>query len=169
MSCAVTSGFTIDCKDAIGGVKNIYFANSPISSATITSTEASGISSISGVSFYKYELMPMGADSMTEELQSNPQNGTIFYQQTVVGNFAKMTQSNRNKFYAIAQSRNLCIVEKKDGTYWLLGQKYGVEATAGSHQSGSAMGDFNGMQLTVVGNEPAPAMQLTSSSAFTQI
>jgi hypothetical protein len=166
MACAITSGFTIDCKDAIGGLKNIYFATN-VSGATITSSVSGGISLVSGVTFYKYELMPQGADSFEEAVQSNPANGTIFFQQTVVGNFSKMSQANRNKFYSIMQARTLVVIQKKDGTYWLLGQLYGCEATAGSHLSGSAMGDFNGQTLTVVGNEPEPANQLTSISAIT--
>jgi hypothetical protein len=166
MPCAITSGFTIDCKDAVGGLKNIYLATS-VSGATITSSVSGGISLVSGVTFYKYELMPQGADSFEEAIQSNPANGTIFYQQTIVGNFAKMSQTQRNKFYTIAQARPLVVIEKKDGSFWLLGQKYGCEVTAGSHLSGSAMGDFNGQTLTLVGNEPEPANQLTSISAIT--
>jgi hypothetical protein len=111
--------------------------------------------------------MPQGADSFEEAIQSNPANGTIFYQQTVVGNFPKMSQTSRNKFQAIAQTKPLVVIEKKDGTYWLLGQVYGCEVTAGSHLSGSAMGDFNGQTLTLVGNEASPAQQLTSISAIT--
>lgn len=167
MACAVTAGYTLDCKDAVGGLKNIYFASGIVSAATITSSVTGGISNISGVTFYKYELMPQGADSFTEEITSSPANGTIFYTQTVVGNFAKMSQTQRNKWLAIAQARLLTIIEKKDGTYWLLGEKYGLEVSAGSHQSGAAMGDFNGVQLTLTGMEPLPAQQLTSSSAFT--
>jgi hypothetical protein len=166
MPCAITSGFTIDCKDAVGGLKNIYFA-SGVSGTTITSSVSGGVSLVSGVTFYKYELMPQGADSFDEAIQSNPANGTIFYQQTVVGNFPKMSQVNRNKFLAIAQAKPLVVIQKKDGTLWLLGEVYGCEVTAGSHLSGSAMGDFNGQTLTVVGNEPNPCQQLTSISAIT--
>jgi hypothetical protein len=167
MACAVTAGYTLDCKDAVGGLKNIYFANGLPSAATITSTTASGISSVSGVSFYKYELMPQAADSFTEEITATPANGTVFYTQTVVTNFAKMSQTSRNKWYTLAQARLLTIIEKKDGTFWLLGQVNGLEVSAGSHTSGAAMGDFNGVQLTLTGMESVPAQALTSSTAFT--
>lgn len=167
MPCAVSSGYTLDCKDAVGGLKAIYFANGIVSAATITSSASGGVSNISGVSFYKYELMPQGADSFTEEITSSPANGTVFFTQTVVGNFAKMSQTQRTKWLTIAQARLLTIIEKKDGTYWLLGEKYGLEVSAGSHTSGAAMGDFNGVQLTLTGMEPAPAQQVVSSSAFT--
>jgi hypothetical protein len=167
MACAVTSGYTLDCKDAVGGLKNIYFANGLVSAATITSSVSGGVSLVSGVSFYKYELMPQAADSFTEEITSAPANGTIFYTQTLVANFAKMSQAQRAKWLVIAQARLLTIIEKKDGTFWLLGQVNGMEVSAGSHTSGAAMGDFNGVQLTLTGMEALPAQALVSSSAFT--
>lgn len=167
MACAVTSGYTLDCKDAVGGLKNIYFANGLVSAATITSSVSGGISLVSGVQFYKYELMPQAADSFTEEITSAPANGTIFYTQTLVANFAKMSQAQRAKWLVIAQARLLTIIEKKDGTFWLLGQVNGMEVSAGSHTSGAAMGDFNGVQLTLTGMEALPAQALVSSTAFT--
>jgi hypothetical protein len=42
-----------------------------------------------------------------------------------------------------------------------------MEVSAGSHTSGAAMGDFNGVQLTLTGMEALPAQALVSSSAFT--
>ena len=169
MPCAVTAGYTLDCKDAVGGLKNIYFANGLPSAATITSTTVSGISNVSGVSFYKYELMPQAADSFTEEITATPANGNVFYTQTVVANFAKMSQADRNRWYTLAQARVLTIIEKKDGTFWLLGQVNGLEVSAGSHTSGAAMGDFNGTQITLTGMEATPAQILTSTSAFTKL
>jgi hypothetical protein len=165
MACAVTAGYTLDCKDAVGGLKNIYFADNNIVNATFTSSVSGGISEITGLFFYRYELMPQAADSFTEEITSTPANGTVFYTQTVVANFAKMSQEQRNKWYTIAQARLLTIIEKKDGTFWLLGETNGLEVSAGSHTSGAAMGDFNGVQLTLTGMEPQPA-QIVLPGAF---
>lgn len=167
MPCAVTSGYTLDCKDAVGGLKNIYFADNVPGSFTITSSVSGGISEISAVTtFFKYELMPQAADSFTEEITSTPANGTVFYTQTVVANFAKMNQAQRNKWYTIAQTRLSVIIEKKDGTFWLLGEVNGLEVSAGSHTSGAAMGDFNGVQLTLTGMEAQPA-QVVAPGCFT--
>jgi hypothetical protein len=46
MACAITSGYTLDCKDAIGGIKKVYFGNAEASAATYA-TNASG--AITGV------------------------------------------------------------------------------------------------------------------------
>jgi hypothetical protein len=165
MACAVTAGYTLDCKDAVGGLKNIYFADNTPINAIITSSVSGGISEIASISFYKYELMPQAADSFTEEITSTPANGTVFYTQTVVANFAKMSQAQRNKWYTLAQARLLTIIEKKDGTFWLLGEVNGLEVSAGSHTSGAAMGDFNGVQLTLTGMEAQPA-QVVAQGCF---
>ena len=57
--------------------------------------------------------MPQAAYSFTEEITATPANGTVFYTQTVVTNFAKMSQTSRNKWLTLAQARLLTIIEKK--------------------------------------------------------
>jgi hypothetical protein len=41
----------------------------------------------------------------------------------------------------------------------------GLEVSAGSHTSGAAMGDFNGVQLTLTGMEAQPA-QVVAQGCF---
>jgi hypothetical protein len=111
--------------------------------------------------------LPQGKNSSTETINSNAEVGTLFYTQALTLEFAKLTQNTRNKLATIAKRRNVVIIETHDGTFFLLGQTYGLDCTGGSILSGAGMGEFQGYQLTLTGMEKNPANEVTSSSAFT--
>jgi len=167
MACAITSGYTLDCKDAIGGIKKVYFGNAEASAATYATNASGAITGVTGIQFYSYELLPQGKNSSTETINSNAEVGTLFYTQALTLEFAKLTQNTRNKLATIAKRRNVVIVETHDGTFFLLGQTYGLECTGGSILTGAGMGEFQGYQLTLTGMEKNPANEVTALSAFT--
>jgi len=58
MACALTQGYTLDCKDSLGGIKAVWFISSAnVSSVTEASGVVSAITKASGKVFYKYELV----------------------------------------------------------------------------------------------------------------
>jgi hypothetical protein len=153
MACAITSGFALDCKDVVGGIKNLYIA--PLSSVTTVAANASGyVTAItkSGL-FYKYELMPRGANSFTENIQADPATGSVAYEPTLNVVFSKLSQTNSNKFDLLTKNRMAIIVETKDGTFFLAGQYNGMEVNGGTAASGAAMNEFQGFNLTLGGME----------------
>lgn len=169
MSCAITSGYTLDCKDAIGGIKKVYFGNAEPSAMTLGTNASGVITSVSGISFYAYELLAQGKNSFTETVNSNAEVGTLFYTQTLSLEFTKLTQITRNKLNTIAKRRNVVIVETHDGTFFMLGEIYGLNVSNGSALSGAAMGDFQGYQLELTGMEKNPMDQVLALSAFTVV
>ena len=169
MSCAITSGYTLDCKDAIGGIKKVYFGNAEPSAMTLGTNASGVITSVSGISFYAYELLAQGKNSFTETVNSNAEVGTLFYTQTLSLEFTKLTQITRNKLNTIAKRRNVVIVETHDGTFFMLGEVYGLNVSNGSALSGAAMGEFNGYQLELTGMEKNPMDQVSSVSVFTVV
>ena len=169
MSCAITSGYTLDCKDAIGGIKKVYFGNAEPSAMTVGANASGVITSVSGISFYGYELLPQGKNNFTETINSNAEVGTLFYTQLLSLEFTKLTQSTRNKLATIAKRRNVVVVETHDGTFFMLGQTYGLECSGGSALSGAAMGEFQGYQLQLTGMEKNPMNEVLALSAITVI
>jgi len=169
MSCAITSGYTLDCKDAIGGIKKVYFGNAEPSAMTLGTNASGVITSVSGISFYGYELLTQGKNSFTETVNSNAEVGTLFYTQVLSLEFTKLTQITRNKLNTIAKRRNVVIVETHDGTFFMLGEVYGLNVSNGSALSGAAMGEFQGYQLELTGMEKNPMDQVLTVSAFTII
>lgn len=169
MSCAITSGYTLDCKDAIGGIKKVYFGNAEPSAMTLGTNASGVITSVSGISFYAYELLAQGKNSFTETINSNAEVGTLFYTQVLSLEFTKLTQITKNKLNIIAKRRNVVIVETHDGTFFMLGEVYGLNVSNGSALSGAAMGEFQGYQLELTGMEKNPMDQVLAVSAFTVI
>lgn len=162
MACALTQGYTLDCKDSLGGLKSVYF----IESGNIASyTEAAGVITAitldAGKFFYKYELVKE-TSSFTETITASVQNGTIFYAQELTLVLNKLQANTRNEILLLAQNTLVAIAEDKNGKYWLLGKANGLDITGGSAVSGVATGDRSGYELTFSGQEAALAPEVDS-------
>lgn len=177
MACDITSGFSLQCRDSVGGIKNIYI----LSGSVDTVTESNGaISDLSGTGvFYKFEL-PRNVGDFTETPNPSLENGTVFYTQAVNAAFHKLQASIRNQVKVLAQNPALkIVVETNNGTddnvgqFFYIGQTRGATLTAGSGTTGTAFGDANQYALTFEATEPYPASEITTdgtlASALTTI
>ena len=106
----------------------------------------------------------------SEAISSTPENGTVFYEQTVNATFFKLQSATRNQVRVLAKNPDLkIIVETNNGSvdgvgkYWLLGEENGVQLLSGTGQTGTAFGDLNGYTLTFTGQEPEPASEISGS------
>jgi hypothetical protein len=168
MSCDITSGFTLGCRDNTGGIKNLYILSGSIDS--ISDASEGLISSISGSGvFYKFELFRQTSD-FSEAISATPENGTVFYEQTVNATFFKLQSATRNQVRVLAKNPDLkVIVETNNGSvdgvgkYWLLGEENGVQLLSGTGATGTSFGDLNGYSLTFTGQEPEPASEISGS------
>jgi len=169
-TCDITSGFTLGCRDNVGGITNLYILSGSITSVTDASEGL--ISTISGSGeFFKFELFRQTSD-FTEGITATPENGTVFYEQTVNAVFFKLQSSTRNQVKVLAQNPDLkIIVETNNGSvdgvgrYWLLGEDRGMQLLSGTGATGTAFGDLNGYTLTFTGQEPNPASEISGSLA----
>lgn len=167
-TCDITSGFTLGCRDSSGGIKNLYILSGSVS--TINNASEGLINGITGSGvFYKFELFRQTSD-FTENITSTPENGTIFYEQSVNAIFFKLQSSTRNQMRVLAKNPNLkVIVETNNGSvdgvgkFFYLGQENGLQLTGGSGATGTAFGDLNGYTLNFVGQEPEPASEVSGS------
>ena len=170
MSCDITSGFTLGCRDNTGGIKNLYILSGSITSVTDASEGL--ISGITGSGeFFQYELFRQTSD-FSEAISATPENGTVFYEQSVNAVFFKLQSSTRNQVRVLAKNPDLkIIVETNNGSedgvgkYWLLGEQNGVQLLSGTGTTGTAFGDLNGYSLTFTGQEPEPASEISGSLA----
>ena len=168
-TCDITSGFTLGCRDNIGGITNLYILSGSVDSVTDASEGL--IQTISGSgTFYKFELFRQTSD-FTETITSTPENGTVFYQQDVNCVFFKLQSATRNQVKVLAQNPNLkVIVETNNGTvdgvgrYWYLGEDRGLQLLSGTGQTGTAFGDLSGYTLTFTGQEPNPSSEISGSA-----
>ena len=168
MACDITSGFTLGCRDNAGGLRNLYILSGSID--TITGADAGLITAISGSgTFYKFELFRQTSD-FSEAISSTPENGTVFYDQTLNATFFKMQSATRNQVRVLAKNPDLkLIVETNNGsvdgvgTFFYMGQENGAQLLSGQAQTGTAFGDLNGYSLTFSAQEPEPASELSGS------
>lgn len=161
MACALTQGFNLDCRDAIGGLKEIYIIEQAnISSITEASGTVTALVNATGKRFYKYSLIRETSNA-EETITGNEQNGTIFYAQKLDLILNKRQVSVRNEIMLLAKNK-LCIVAVDNiGNAWLYGRNNGLMLNAGTSPTGTAWGDRNGYTLTFSGNETelAPMVQ----------
>jgi hypothetical protein len=163
MACALTQGYTLDCRDSAGGVKSVYFIeHGNVTGVTVASGVVSAIAKAGGGRFYKYTLHRATA-SFTEEFQDNIQNGTVFNRQTLNIILNKMQASLRNEISLLAANVLLAVVEDQNGKYWLAGYENGLMREGGSGGTGTALGDRNGYTLNFTGDERIMAYEVNSS------
>lgn len=163
MACALTSNYTLDCRDSIGGLVEIYFIEAGnVSSIIEASGVVTAITKASGKVFRKYE-QDQDTAFFVENLNSNVQNGSQFYQQelTIVCN--KMQTATRNELLLLNKNRLIAVAKDANGAYWLLGKTRFLHATAGNSGSGTASGDRNGYTFTYTALEPSLAPSVDST------
>ena len=163
MACALTSNYTLDCRDSVGGLVEIYFIEEGnVESITEASGVVTAITKASGKVFRKYE-QDQDTAFFVENLNSNVQNSSLFYQQelTIVCN--KMQTATRNELLLLNKNRLIAVAKDANGAYWLLGKTRFLHATAGNSGSGTASGDRNGYTFTYTALEPSLAPSVDST------
>lgn len=166
MACALTQGYTLDCREGIGGIKEVYI----IELLNVTAmTEVSGvitaITKETGKRFWKYSLVRETSNA-TETITGNEQNGTLYYAQQVQLILNKRQASVRNEVMLLAKNNLILIVVENavpgvNNKAWLFGKTQGLILSQGTSDTGTAWADRNGYTLPFTGNEPelAPEVQ----------
>lgn len=162
MPCALTRGYTLDCRDSLGGITEVYF----IESGNVTSvSEASGVVTTvlkaTGKLFRKYELVP-GTSALTENINANVQNGTVFYSQELSIILNKLQTNTRNEILLLAQNNLMVVVGDNNGKYWLLGRTRAMQLTGGNGATGTAQGDRSGYTLTFTAQEKELSQEVSA-------
>jgi len=162
MSCPLTQGYTLDCKDSIGGIKTVYILELAYKGSI---TSASGIITAwtpsSSKRLWTYQL-EKESGSMTEDQELAMPAGTLTYVQGLTLPIRKMQAAIKAELRLLAMNDLLVMVLDRNGKYWLLGEENGLNLTKSAGVSGTAMGDANGNTLTFVGKEATPAKEVSS-------
>lgn len=168
MSCNITSGMTLGCKDSQGGIEYLYIANLPTYDEIVTDIDGK-IESLDltgspvSITWYKYET-PKQVSSFTETITATIENGTVFYDQQATFIFNKMEAVKRDQIKLLAQNPKLLVVVKDgNGKFWSVGVTRGAELISGSVTTGTAYGDRNGGEIVLQGLEPDPSYECLAS------
>jgi len=153
MSCAITNGRNLACKDSVGGLKNIFFTAYATDVATIDgSTNEATLDAAKD--YFKYELK--GNSSLETTINSSRENGTTFYESTLNVTLQVLDLATQEQIRKLAKGRGQVVVEAYNGKVYLLGKEHGCDVTGGTMVTGAAMGDLSGFTLVLTAQETQP-------------
>lgn len=157
MACTLTKGRNEPCKDVVGGITSVYFADfGTLGAITYDATDTDVIDSFGGTPTW-FEFDVKGTSNFEQAVTSSRENGTTFFEQTLTLNFKKLSKQTHNEVKLLAYARPHVVVEDNNGNKFMMGLEYGAEVTGGSIATGAAMGDMSGYTLTFAAQEKIPA------------
>lgn len=163
MSCAITQCISKDCRQSVGGIKQVYITT--LGAISLTGDTSSGLLLQSNFivndpqPFVPYELRKQ-VGTLTDNWQASDENGTLFYQPSVTFSIPQMNYSTRTKLFVLAQAEVVMLVLDSNARWWLVGPNNGLTVTTGNGQTGKAAGDLNGYNVTLEGIEPEPIYEV---------
>jgi len=167
MACELTLGRKEPCKDVVGGIKNVYFADFGDFSTIVYETGSGDEDVIdtlgTGLTILKYEIK--GNSSFEQNITSSRENGTTFFEQTLNLTLHKLTKEDNKELKLMAYGRPHVIVEDYNKNLFVMGLENGADVSGGTIVTGAAMGDLSGYTLTLTGMEKVPANFIAKASA----
>lgn len=161
MSCNLSQGRQEVCKESIGGLAGVYFLN--YTTGSFTKNGSGQVTALpSGSTVYYYELK--GTSAYTETVNTSRENGTTFFSQELTLNLKKLTNEMTTQLKLMAYGRPQIVVWTMNGDALLVGEREGADVTAGTIQTGGALGDLYGYSVTFTGQEQLPAAFLSGST-----
>jgi len=163
MACAITSGYTIDCRENIGGLKAVYlieFGN--VSGVTEVSGLVTGLTKVVGKRFYKFEV-PRAVANTSSAGTGSEENGSFFYTHQVVFPLNKRDSTTANVVRTLAKNKLMAVTLDMDGVYRMYGKGNGLYIATTESGSGTAAGDRNGYNITMSGIETDDFLQVSSA------
>lgn len=169
MSCVLNNGFSLGCRDAIGGIQKVFIGawdGDTVFGATGSYEILDTMSPTA--SYYTFE-QEIETASYTQPGQFSTENGTVYYEQTLEITLQKLDEILRQNILILGQGIWRIIILDQRGTYWIMGKQNGVRVSASTSQLGKAFGDLNGAIITFTGKEPQLAYKITSALALSVI
>lgn len=154
MSCTLTSGRTNPCKDEIGGIKAVLifpyvkYTRDKISSGFNNSL----LTAFPNTTYYRYEVQ--GGD-FTESINNNEDGFLV--EQTTTFTLWKRDVLTNVELEKIEKQDLRYIVEFNNGKYRLCGLWNGAKVDSIVSQTGGALAELNGYNITLKSNESVAA------------
>ena len=168
MACLLSDGRGLECRESIGGIRNVYFANdNTLGNYTITSSELTDVSGTATI--FKYALIPQSS-GFDEAITVSEENGTVFFEQTLSLALPNVNKTQLQVLKVLTEGRFQVFVEDNNldangnGKVFLAGAFNGMTVTGGNVGKGQAFGDMNGYSLTLVGREKDAAVIVEPST-----
>ena len=165
MSCILSSGYSLECRNNIAGIDEVYIRSYSASTTYSYSSDGTitGSTSPTGGTYYRFAQRAETANFMPGVGEHNIENGTNMWVQTLDLNFTKYQASLRNLLYDLALGELDVIVKTQNGTYLKMGELNGANLTASNASVGKMYTDLQGATVTLTAREPKPAAEMSSA------
>jgi hypothetical protein len=175
MPCAITSARGIDCRDAIGGLKAIYFCSSYCSdilaSATVTASSYTITTGFANwdivdttVTVFKYDLVT-DLSTFKSGVEADKATGSVMWNQTLDVVLHKVVAADLWELGQISKNRAQIFVQDSNDNVYLMGITDGCYLTGGdSIATGTNRSDMNGLSLSFTAKEQAPLYIIPASA-----
>lgn len=172
-NCLISSGRGHFCQGQVGGIKTIFLANwYDANKITLVTAAAdtgivSALTTASALSFYQFDL-DRQTSSFNQTITTGG-GGAINYEQALDVHMSHDSQESWARMQNVTEGVFQVIILDNNGVYYLAGVDNGISVTGGSFAHGGdvAFTDYVGYIMQLVGSEPFPAFNLTTTSPFT--
>jgi hypothetical protein len=151
MACALTQGHTPKVCKTSAGVKSFLiteFAN--VTALVKTAGVITTITAAVGTDWFRYKQKSEVA-SWKQTGASDVKTGTVAYDLEANMELLGLDQATQTELDLLIRNTVLIIAEMTDGTFWFLGENYGMDLVSDGLESGVALGDFMGDKLQFKG------------------
>jgi|TARA_R110001632_G_scaffold116052_1_gene227607 hypothetical protein len=164
MACALTNGRALECREAVGGLRNVYFANhDTLGAYTISDGELTAVDT-AAADVFKYALNPQSSE-YSETITVSEDNGTVFYEQVTTLMLPNLSKAALSALRLLTSGRFQIFTEDNNvnesngfGVLYLVGAYNGATVTGGTVALGKALGDMSGYTLTITSRERKSAL-----------
>ena len=176
MACNITAARGIDCRDAIGGLKAIYFCSSYCSDILAEATVTADSYTITDAGFadwdivdttvtvFKYDLVT-DLSSFKSGVEADKATGSVMWNQTLDVVLQKVVAADLYQLGLISKNRAQIFVQDSNDNVYLMGITDGCYLTGGdSIATGAGRSDMNGLTLSFTAKEQAPLYIIPASS-----
>jgi len=177
MACNITAARGIDCRDAIGGLKAIYFCSSFCSDIIKEATVTASSYTITTAGFANWDIVDSGAvtvfkynlvtdlSNFTTAIEADKATGSVMYNQTLNVVLHKVVAADLFQLGLIAKNRAQIFVQDSNDNVFLMGITDGCYLTGGDTiATGTNRSDMSGLTLNFTAKEQNPLYILAASS-----
>lgn len=155
--CPLTQGFTYECDDSIGGIKQgsiLISAWQNVTANTVTAGEITALTQEAATSFYRYEVKKNIGNAVTTE-NHDPVMGTTFEETILSFTLNKLSNTKNVELKLLTSNPVIIIYQDHNDIYHCMGLDNGAEKMGGTNgsQTGQAVADQNGYQLAFTSQE----------------
>ena len=163
MACNISSGRIVDCKDSLGGIKQIFIGNyiDMVSQTNWLAASDDTVTAIATQTFYEFELRPE-LSSLTVNYQSDAASGTTFFEQVLSVTFQKLDATDIADIRELCEGRPNIWILDNNAKCWLIGAEFGCNVSGGMIQTGVAYSDLNGFTIDFNAREQNPIWLATA-------